>query len=172
MAKAAAKPSNDESPKPPAGKKKLLLILVGAVLLMAMTVGGTVVALKVLSPPQEKSAEKEEHKEEPPKKAQYIPLSAPLMLNFAVDGKQKFLQTHITLMTRDDKALHVIEIHQSMLRNALNMLIGSKSFESLQTAEGKEALRQECLAEIQKLMQVEMGAPGVEEVLFTTFIMQ
>ena len=38
--------------------------------------------------------------------------------------------------------------------------------------EGKEKLRADALAEIQKVMKAETGKPGVESVFFTSFVMQ
>ena len=52
------------------------------------------------------------------------------------------------------------------------MLFSGQEFEALQTPEGKEALRQASLAEVQKVMQEKIGKPGVEQVLFTDFVMQ
>jgi len=52
------------------------------------------------------------------------------------------------------------------------MLIGGQLYEEIQTAEGKELLRQQCLQELQKIMQEEIGKPGVEQVLYTNFVMQ
>jgi flagellar FliL protein len=82
------------------------------------------------------------------------------------------LQAELTLMTRDGSVIGAVELHQAMIRNSLIMLIGGKSFEDLQTAEGKELLRQDCLQEIQRLLQQEIGKPGIEQVLFTDFVMQ
>jgi flagellar FliL protein len=38
--------------------------------------------------------------------------------------------------------------------------------------DGKEQLRQECLKEIQRILTKETGKPGVEDVLFTSFVVQ
>jgi flagellar FliL protein len=42
----------------------------------------------------------------------------------------------------------------------------------LNTREGKETLRNQTLAEIQKVMTEETGDAGVDSVFFTSFVMQ
>jgi flagellar FliL protein len=59
-----------------------------------------------------------------------------------------------------------------MIRNALVLQFGGQVYADLQTAEGKELLRQQALENIQNLLQQEIGKPGVEQVLFTNFVMQ
>ena len=73
---------------------------------------------------------------------------------------------------RDGSVISTIELHQSMIRNALILLIGGHSFEELQTAEGKELLRQQALLSVQEVLEKETGKAGVEQVLFTNFVMQ
>lgn len=166
-----------EEQKAPArlgGKKRLLLILLLIVGVVGLSVGATLVALKVFAPPAEekKSDTPEEAAPELPKQAIYHPLKPAINVNFSVRGRQRFLQVELTLMTRDESVIPTIDLHQSMIRNALILLIGGQSYEELQTAEGKELLRQQCLQEIQRLLQQEIGRPGIEQVLFTSFVMQ
>ena len=70
------------------------------------------------------------------------------------------------------------------IRNGLVMLFSAKSFDELQTNEGKEILREEALEIIRSQLQKEQAAlaasgkadkvssANVEQVLFTTFVMQ
>lgn len=65
-----------------------------------------------------------------------------------------------------------IETHMPMIRNTLNMIIGGQVYQEIQTAEGKELMRQQCLQALRKNLEAEIGKPGIEEVLFTSFVMQ
>lgn len=157
------------------GKKKLILMVLLGLLLILLSVGGTLAAIKFLGPkPEPEVAEGAEPVEEelPPAPAIYYPLKPPLVVNFSVKGRQRFLQAELTLMTREDDVVAAIELHQPMLRNTLVLLIGGQIYSEIQTAEGKELLRQQCLQELQKLMEQEIGKPGIEQVLFTSFVMQ
>jgi flagellar protein FliL len=173
--KKAEKPAAAAEAPASGGKKKMILLIVMMLVVVGISVGGTVVALKVLSPPPKegKGDHEEEHKkEEPPKKAIYFPLPSALMVSFAVDGKQRFLQTDITFVTRNDNVVTAIELHQSAIRNALILLIGEKSFAEIQTLEGREAMRKECLEKVQEVLKEEFGDVGIEQLLFTTFVLQ
>jgi flagellar FliL protein len=52
------------------------------------------------------------------------------------------------------------------------MLFGGTDSGDLRTREGKEKLRADVLAELQKILTDETGEPGVEQVFFTSFVMQ
>src|SRR5690606_21256386 len=99
--------------------------------------------------PADEAAEEKAPADAPPAQvpAIYYPLKPPIMVNFSVRGRQRFLQAELTFLTRDPSVVSAIELHQSMIRNALILLMGGQPFEELQTAEGKELLRQQCLQE-------------------------
>jgi flagellar FliL protein len=51
------------------------------------------------------------------------------------------------------------------------MLLSGESFEKLQTDEGRVLLQQKLLTAIQEILQKETGKAGIEQVLFTGFVM-
>lgn len=169
---------DNQAPESGGGKKKLILMIVVAVVLIGLSVGGTLMAIKLLDgsdgeqaaggAADEVSAEVVEVK----KPAIYYPLKPNIIVNFNARGKQRFLQAEISLMVRDDEVVAAIEEHSAMLQHSLLMLFSGQDYGELQTAEGKELLRQMALAEIQGLLEQEIGKPGVEQVLFTGFVMQ
>ena len=75
-------------------------------------------------------------------------------------------------MARENQVIEAIELHMPMIRNSLVLLFGGQIYEELQTAEGKELLRQQALEQLQALLQQEIDQPGIEQVLFTNFVMQ
>lgn len=159
-----------------AGKKRLILLALVLIGVIGLSVGATVVALKFFAPPSSEVATETGTPEDAlpplPKPAIYYPLKPPIIVNFMVRGRQRFLQAELTLMTRDESVISTIELHQAMIRSALILLIGGQVYEELQTAEGKELLRQQCLQEIQRILQQEISKPGIDQVLFTNFVMQ
>lgn len=104
--------------------------------------------------------------------ALYANLSPDFVLNYKVDGRGRFLKIAISLLTREQAVVDAVEQHMPLLRNELVMLFGAAEFDTLKSAEGKEALRSDALKAIQAIMQKEIGKPGVEQVLFTDFVMQ
>lgn len=155
------------------GKKKLIILVVLGLLIVGLSVGGTLMAIKFLGPQEvPQSAEAAQEEEPPPAPAIYYPIKPAVTVNFSVKGRQRYLQAELTLMTREDDVISSIELHMPMIRNAMVLLIGGQDYYELQTAEGKELLRQACLQEIQRLLEQEIGKPGIEQVLFTNFVMQ
>ena len=157
------------------GKKKIILLAIIALVLIGVSVGGTLAVISMLGgnepPPAEEQAEAEAEPEAP-KQAIYYPLKPPIIVNYEAKGRQRYLQAELTLMTREADVIGAVELHMPMIRNALVMLIGGQVYEEVQTAEGKEFLRLQCLQELQAIMEKEIGKPGIEQVLFTNFVMQ
>lgn len=161
----------------PATNTRHMLTLAGIGLaLMLLSAGGTWFVLKwwmndVVQAGAEKSAT-----EEPAvvvkQKPIYYPLEQPVLVSFGVRGQQRFLQAQLTLMTRDPVVADALAEHHVLLQSSLMMLFSSQDYNELQTVEGKELLRQLALTEVQRLMEQETGSPGVEQVLFTAFVMQ
>ena len=169
----------DQAPASGGGKKKLILMVVIGIVLVGLSVGGTLLALKFLggSDAEETSvdgaeADVAEVVEIAKAPAIYYPLKPTIIVNFNARGKQRYLQADISLMVRDDDVVAAIEEHSVMLQHSLLMLFSGQDYSELQTAEGKELLRQMALGEIQRLLEQEIGKPGVEQVLFTSFVMQ
>lgn len=158
------------------GKKKIILLAVLALLIIGISVGGTLAVLKFTggSTSEEDLAEADAVEEvvEVKKKAIYYPLKPPIIVTFDAKGRQRYLQADITLLTRDNDVIAAIELHMPTIRNALVLLVGSQLFEDVQTAEGKELLRVQCLQELQRIMEKEIGKPGIEQVLFENMVMQ
>lgn len=160
-----------------AKKKKRKLILIGGLVLVLVLVGGALAAWFFWPDAAEHDADQdpavEEVEVEPPEQgAIYYPLREKFVINYDVRGRQRFLQVEVTLMLRDNNVISAIELHMPRIRNDLIMLFSGQVFEDLQTPEGKELLRQDALRRVQDILEQEIGKPGVEQVLFTSFVMQ
>ena len=158
-------------------KKKLIILGVVCLVLVVLAVGGTMLALNIFSGAEEEmvAAELEPavpDEDEALKPAIYYPLKPAIIVNFQARGRQRFLQAELTLLVRDEMVIQAVETHMPMIRNSLVMLFGGQTYEELQTAEGKELLQEQAVAQLQALLEQETGKPGVEKVLFTNFVMQ
>jgi flagellar FliL protein len=199
------KPSKDEQPVDAAvdeskQKKKKLFMFIGlAVLLVVISVGATFFVVSKMmggkksgGDDEASASESSESVETVAKPAIYFPLKT-FTVNYDVNGRQRFLQAELTLMYREEAVLKILELHMPAVRNSLVMLLSRQVFDELQTAEGKEKLRTQALAEIQGIIAKETAAsaektddeeekgekakakppePNIEQVLFTQFVMQ
>lgn len=169
--------SEEKKPKANSGKTKLIIAIVICVLLMILSIGGTLFLLGFFDSGEvEEETVEEEVVEEPvnpkPSPAMYFPIKPAFVVNFQSRGRQRFLQVDVTVMTRNQDVYTAIQAHLPLIKNRLVMLLGGQVYEELQTDEGRELLRQQALEAIQGIMEQEIGKTGVEQVLFTNFVMQ
>lgn len=102
----------------------------------------------------------------------YLPIDPAFVVNFASQGKARFLQVTVEVMTRDPVMTDQIKLHMPVIRNNLMLLFSSQSYDGVSTLEGKETLREEALEVVQQILEEETGDPGIEAVYFTSFVMQ
>ena len=160
------------------GKGKIIVIALVVVLLIGASVGATMFFLGAFDPPpptpEELAALEEAGPAGPTKKpAMYYPVKPTFVINFQSRGRQRFLQTDITIMTRDQEIFSAVQNHLPLIKNRLVMLLGGELYQDLQTDEGRELLRQKSMESVQQILKDEIGREdGVEQVLFTNFVMQ
>jgi len=102
----------------------------------------------------------------------YLPLDPPLVATFEDRSAVRFLQLTIEVMARNQEAIDAVQMHMPVIRNNLLLLMGGRTLTELTSREGKEALRAEALAEIQRILVENTGEPDVEELYFTSFVVQ
>lgn len=149
-------------------KSKMLLIIIIA--LVVLLIGGGVAAFLMMSGGEEETAAESSEPAQMP--AIYFDFKPPFVVNYKWKNRQRYVQISLSMMTRDDSVIATLQKHMPLVRNNLVMILSAQDFEVLRTPEGKEALRQSILEELQKIMTDETGEPGVEQVLFTNFVMQ
>ncbi|WP_339668422.1 flagellar basal body-associated FliL family protein [Dasania marina] len=162
------------------GKGKIIVLIVAVLVLIAGSVGLTLFFLGFFDPPppteEELAAAAAEAGVEAPKgkiSAMYFPIQPPFVVNFQSRGRQRFLQTDVTIMTRDPEVFATIQKHLPLIKNRLVMILGGGAYQELQTNEGKELMRQQAMQGVQAVITEETGKEdGVEQVLFTNFVMQ
>ena len=96
----------------------------------------------------------------------------PLVVNFDDSQAVRFLQLQIDVMARDEKVIEAVKQNSPAIRNNLLMLMNNRDYKTLMTREGKEGLRQECLKEVQRILKKETGSTGVEDLYFSSFVVQ
>ena len=96
----------------------------------------------------------------------------PLVVNFEESGELRFLQLTVEVMAHDPKAIAAVQANTPFLRNNLLLLIGSRDLQQLLTREGKEQLRALALAEVRAVLQKVSPESEIEDVYFSSFVMQ
>jgi flagellar FliL protein len=197
---AAPEAAKDKEKKEPAaakgGSKKLLIIIAAAVLVLGAGGGGAWFFMSKSHSEEAtadadeadhadaKDAKKEKGKSkdkkgkkgkaaEPKAPAIYVEFSPPFVVNFDAKGVMRFLQVSIQVMTRDHDVSEMIKLHDPKIRNNMLLLLGSQTYDTISTMEGKEELRRKALGIITKVVDDEGGeGKKVEDLYFTSFVMQ
>lgn len=151
-------------------KSKMMLIIVVA--LVAVLAGGGGAAFFLMSGGDDGGAAEDSEEVAANAVAVYFELKPPFVVNYNWKGRQRYVQISVAIMTRNEAVIEALQKHMPLVRNNLVMVFGSQEFEGLKTQEGKEALRQKALEELQTIVSDELGEPGVEKILFTNFVMQ
>jgi flagellar FliL protein len=101
----------------------------------------------------------------------YYAIDPPLVVNFEDGSAVRFLQITMEIMAHDEKAIDSVQKNIPLIRNNLLLLMSNRNYQSMMSREGKEKLRQEALTEI-RAVQKKVGGPDVDDLLFTSFVVQ
>lgn len=102
----------------------------------------------------------------------YIPLKPPFVVNYGGPGRLRYLKADISVRLQDAAAANSVRHHMPYIRNNLVMLFSAQTDESINSQEGKEALRQEALAEVRNVIMQEDKQEGVVDLFFNTLLVQ
>ena len=78
----------------------------------------------------------------------------------------------VQAMARNQDAIDDIRAHAPALRNSFLFLISDWTYEDIATLEGKERLRAEMLNGAKAILQANTGNPSIEEIYFTSLVVQ
>ena len=149
------------------GKLKWVFV---AVAVLAAAGGGAYVFLgrdKAAAAPGEATAKK------PHATALYYKFEPAFVVNFGGEGNSRYLQVTVEVMSRSPEVVESVKNNEPAIRNDLVMLFSSQQYDVLMSAEGKDALRQNALESIRKVVAKEGTDPKeVEGVYFTSFVIQ
>ena len=158
----------EEAPK--SGKLKLILIIVGALVLIGGSIGGTL--LIVGGDNQTAEGEAVDEVAEVRGDASYIDMKPAFTVNLAPEDPVGFLQISIQALTFDDDVAADLEKHKPLIRNNLVVLFGQQKSAELRAPDGKKRLQQSALETVQSVIDKHGSGGQVDNVFFTSFVMQ
>ncbi len=159
--------------------KTMLMIAVGAILIATLSVAGTWFLLSREDNPadedmaEEMAGEEGEGAAEAPRgPALYLAMEPAFIVNFMTGARTRFLQLELSLVSRNSVAIDAANTHMPLIRNNFLEVLARQDYQALQTVAGKEQLVKELTEAAQAIMQEKIGQPGIETVLFRSFVMQ
>ncbi|PKO64078.1 MAG: flagellar basal body-associated protein FliL [Betaproteobacteria bacterium HGW-Betaproteobacteria-17] len=148
----------------PAGKSKKKLFVILGVLVLLLGGGGAAAWFFTQSDGAPKEA-----KAKPQQPPVYLALDT-FTVNLQ-DG-ERYMQVDVTLQVADQAQADAIKLHMPRVRSRLLALLSSKHAEALATAADKQTLAQEILAEVNQPFNAQAKPQQVDDVLFTSFVIQ
>ena len=104
-------------------------------------------------------------------KFNYYVLEKPLLSNLA--GSRKVMQVTLTVMTHyDDRVIKNVKTHELALRAGILDVMRQKTEADLREPDFRKALAEEVRLNINSLLEKYEGFGGIEEVMFTEFVVQ
>ncbi len=164
----AEEEQKDEAPAAGGGKKKLILIVIGALVLVGGSVGGTLMIVGGGSADPEVEEVVEVVRGDP----SYVDMKPAFTVNLAPEDPVGFLQISMQVLTFNDDVAKDLEKHKPLIRNNLVVLFGQQKSADLRATEGKEKLQQAALDTVQTVINEHGSGGEVDNVFFTSFVMQ
>lgn len=104
--------------------------------------------------------------------SEYFSFSKPFVVNIMDNNKMRFLQVAVQVKLVDPANAPEIAHNQDAISHNLIMLLSSQEARDLYSITGKERLRQAALKEIRNALKGLSVHAEIEEVFFTSFIIQ
>jgi flagellar FliL protein len=183
-------------PTPPVAKapSQMKLVIVGALALFVALVGAQVLVplingaiahraeaaaatdeeegLEEEDIAAEEEPEEEEAEEEPLAPALYTALDPPFVVSFDQEDGARYLQLTLQAMARDEETIAAVKQHAPAIRNSVLFMLSGYELEVLSTQAGKEQLRHELLGATNEILEKNGVEPIVEELYFTSLVIQ
>ncbi len=156
-----SQPEQPQEEKPKKSKKTLLIIIAGA--LIVFSISGYFAYTMLIS--NKGNTDEGAHKKEENSKSVLVPLE-PFVLNLAEQGR--FLKVTMQLELTDASYQQTVTDKIPQLKDAIIILLSSKSVESISSPEGKLQLKDELLLRANQTM----GKDMFKNLYFTEFVIQ
>lgn len=102
----------------------------------------------------------------------YLHLEPAFVVNYGSTGRMKYLRTEIALKVSDSQSADKVIRHKPYIRNNLVMLLSAQEAEAMNSSSGRESLRKVALDEVRALMVKLEGAPLIDDLFFSNFVVQ
>jgi flagellar FliL protein len=102
----------------------------------------------------------------------YVPMPRPFRFNVSGIVRDRFVEIRVQLLVRGAENEANAKMHVPLIESTLLAVFSQANADDLSTSAGKEALKKQSLAEVQRMMLEIEDDKTIEEVLFTGFVMQ
>lgn len=154
------------------GKKKPLMMIIIMVVLLGVGTAGSLYFMGMLPMGGGGEDGEEQEVENTNPTPIYFAFEQPFTVNFETQTGLRFLQVSVEMMTYDPAMIEAVKQHLPVIKNNVILMFSAQKFGDLVSREGKEKLRAETLTEINGALTKYHGKEGIEEIYFTSFVIQ
>ncbi|MBV2127851.1 flagellar basal body-associated protein FliL [Arsukibacterium indicum] len=104
--------------------------------------------------------------------ALYVAMPRPFVFNVPGSARDRLVQIKVQLLVRGSNNETIALRHIPLIEASLLAAFSSANADELVTTTGKDALKNKALSDLQQALLEVAGSVVVEEVLFTSFVMQ
>lgn len=181
---------NKAPPSPPAkAPSQMRLVIVGALALFVALVGAQV-AVPLINgfiagsahgttaedadgeALADEEAVEEQEDDEPLAPALYTALDPPFVVSFDDEGGSRYLQLTLQAMARDEETIESVKQHSPAIRNSVLFMLSGYELDVLGTQAGKEQLRKDLLGAANEILAKNGARTPIEELYFTSIVIQ
>lgn len=158
-------------------QKTIIIVAAIFAVVTLLAVGLTIFFLKGANPPAVAEGtgtavteNKKEEKKLPPK---YLEIKPPFLIHFMTKAKIRYLQVEVSLMIKaEEEKMELVKSQLPLIKNNLTAVFQGNSFDDIVLVQGREKMRIQALDEVKKLLKEQTGETLVENVLFTSYVIQ
>ena len=105
---------------------------------------------------------------------QYVTLSKGMVVNYGEPSlnRLKYIKVAVDVRVLGATEAELVEYHRPALLDTLVHVFTASEEETVKSGGGKEAIRQLALEEVQGVMKTEEGDVIIQDLLFSTFVVQ
>jgi len=102
----------------------------------------------------------------------YFEIDTPFVVNLVDDKGVAYLQVHAQFLVEKPELKAHLHAHLPGIKHTIMMVLSESSVAEVKTLQGKQALREKAVKETQAFLQEQIGDPVIQDILFTSFVVQ
>jgi flagellar protein FliL len=114
-----------------------------------------------------------EDSEAPSKRAVYHNISPAFVSNFGFSEKKlSYIKAEVALKIESEELLEKVKQNEALVRHQIVMLLSAQTKEQMSAQAAQETIRVTALSRVKEALAEEIGKTGVQDLLFTNFVVQ
>ncbi len=102
----------------------------------------------------------------------YFEIQTPFVVNLADPGSLSFLQVNAQFKVKNNLMKEYLTAHLPAIQHTMMLILSEQTAMDIKTVAGKQRLREITLKEVQDLLATQIGDPIIDDIYFTSFIVQ